>query len=71
MAIKIEILIALTPEGFIYCKMTGANTTDASESELATLESLKPVVNESVLNKLKQSGYRVAADYLQPCGKSH
>ena len=66
MAIKIEIYIALTPEGFIYCKMSGANTKDASESELATLESLKPV-----LNKLKQSGYRVAADYLQPCGKSH
>ncbi|HCF7934667.1 TPA: hypothetical protein NIU63_004265 [Klebsiella michiganensis] len=53
MAIKIEIYIALTPEGFIYCKMSGANTKDASESELATLESLKPVVNESVLNKLK------------------
>lgn len=71
MAIKIEIYIALTPEGFIYCKMSGAHTKDASESELATLESLKPVVNESVLNKLKQSGYRVATDYLQPSGKSH
>ncbi|HBV4845282.1 TPA: hypothetical protein MDZ45_005785 [Klebsiella pneumoniae] len=71
MAIKIEIYIALTPEGFIYFKMSGANTKDASEIELATLESLKPVVNESVLNKLKQSGYRVAADYFQPSGKSH
>ena len=71
MAIKIEIYIALTPEGFIYYKMSGANTKDASEIELATLESLKPVVNESVLNKLKQSGYRVAADYFQPGGKSH
>ncbi|MCJ6282918.1 hypothetical protein LPM11_01295 [Klebsiella pneumoniae] len=71
MAIKIEIYLALTPEGFIYLKMSGANTKDASEIELATLESLKPVVNESVLNKLKQSGYRVAADYFQPSGKSH
>ncbi|HBR3943247.1 hypothetical protein [Klebsiella grimontii] len=71
MAIKIEIYIALTPEGFIYFKMSGANTKDASEIELATLESLKPVVNESVLNKLKQSGYRVVADYFQPSGKSH
>ncbi|MDC7940930.1 hypothetical protein [Raoultella ornithinolytica] len=71
MAIKIEVYIALTQEGFIYCKMSGANTKDASESELATLESLKPVVKESVINKLKQRGYRVAVDYLQPCGKSH
>ena len=71
MAIKIEIYIALTPEGFVYCKMSGTNTKDANESELVTLESLKPVVEESVINKLKQSGYRVAADYLQPCGKSH
>ncbi|WP_447314548.1 hypothetical protein ACNHKA_26365 [Klebsiella michiganensis] len=71
MAIKIEIYIALTPEGFIHCKMSGAHTKDACESELMTLELLKPVVEESVLNKLKQSGYRVAADYLQPSGKSH
>ncbi|HHT1417946.1 TPA: hypothetical protein ACTYDR_004828, partial [Klebsiella pneumoniae] len=68
----IEIHIELTPEGFIYCKIQGLNTKDAwSESELATLELLKPVVKESVLNKLKESGYRVATDYLQPCGKSH
>ncbi|EOW2276214.1 hypothetical protein ACNZV6_003520 [Klebsiella variicola] len=71
MAIKIEIYIALTPEGFIYCTMSRANTKDASEREMATPESLKPVINESVLNKLKQSGYRGAADYLQPSGKSH
>ncbi|WDI68761.1 hypothetical protein [Klebsiella grimontii] len=71
MAIKIEIFIALTPEGFIYFKMAGANTKDAGKSELATLELLKPVVEGAVLDKLKQSGYRVAADYLQPSGKSH
>ncbi len=71
MAIKIEIYIALTPEGFIYCKMSGANTKDAGESELATLELLKPVVEGAVLDKLKENGYRIAADYFQPCGKSH
>ncbi|HGV3489247.1 TPA: hypothetical protein ACNGYJ_000528 [Klebsiella quasipneumoniae subsp. quasipneumoniae] len=71
MAIKIEVYVELTPEGYVFCKMSSANTKDASESELATLESLKPVVKESVTNKLKQSGYRVAADFLQPYGKSH
>ncbi|HID4045031.1 TPA: hypothetical protein ACXE9F_001447 [Pluralibacter gergoviae] len=71
MAIKIEVYIELTPEGFIYCKMLGANTKDAGERELATLDLLKPVVHESVLDALKKSGYRVAADYLQPGSKSH
>lgn len=71
MAIKIEIFIALTPEGFINCKMSGANTKDAGESELTTLELLKLVVEGAVLDKLKESGYRVAADYFQSGGKSH
>ncbi|HBR2359731.1 hypothetical protein AAHV69_26990 (plasmid) [Klebsiella pneumoniae] len=71
MAIKIEVYIALTPRGGIYCKMQGANTNDACERELSILKSLKPCVEESVLSELKNSGYRVEEDFLMPGGKSH
>lgn len=59
MAISIETIIAIMPDGKMCLQMVAGNTQDATELELKLLEELKPVFQEVALKELAIRGPEV------------
>ncbi|EPA6640202.1 hypothetical protein ACTVPA_19150 [Serratia bockelmannii] len=70
MAIKIETIIAILPNGAMGLKMVAGNTKDATETELKLLEELKPVFQQMALKELMDRGFKPAIN-LPNKGKIH
>ncbi len=63
MAIKIETIIAILPNGAMGLKMVAGNTKDATETELKLLEELKPIFHELALKELIDRGFKPAINF--------
>ncbi len=70
MAIKIESIITILPNGSMSLQMVAANTKDAAEVELKLLEELKPVFHEMALKALIDRGFKPAINFSSK-GKTH
>lgn len=70
MAIKIESIITILPNGSMSLQMVAANTKDATEVELKLLEELKPVFREMALKELIERGFKPAINFSNK-GNSH
>ncbi|AYJ94890.1 hypothetical protein D1220_23005 [Klebsiella pneumoniae] len=63
MAIKIESIITILPNGAMSLQMVEAKTKDATEVELKLLEELKPAFQKMALKELIDRGFKPAINF--------
>ena len=63
MAIKIESIITILPNGAMSLQMVEAKTKDATEVELKLLEELKPTFQELAQKELIDRGFKPAINF--------